>query len=524
MIQSDPHPHLLRGFGGQAVPLSGQEGGTRAQWNDPRWRLNNLYWITDERGRRVRFEMNGAQAALFDGRHSLNVILKARQLGFTTLIQLLMLDVCLFNRDVRAGTIAHTLSAAEAIFRDKVKFPYDNLEPGLKQSIPAVADSARSLRFSNNSMLRVDTSLRSGTYQILHVSELGHICARTPDKAREIRSGALNAVQTGQTVYIESTAEGREGDFFEICKQGQDLARQGKTLTALDFKFFFFPWWRDSKYRLEPHGVVIGAEDAAYFERLEQEHGIILDAAQRAWYVKKRGIQREDMLKEYPATPEEAFAAAVEGAYYGRELARARTEGRIAPVPYDPRLPVDTFWDLGVDDETVIWFHQAAGLEHRFIDYYANAGEGLRHYVQVLQARDYVYGTHYLPHDVGVTSLSTGRSRLDTLKSLGVAPVQVVARATSVADEIQVVRDSLAACWFDEARCDTGLKALENYRKAWDDKLGTFKDQPLHNWASHAADAFRCFAVGWRRGGSAVGRGRPAARDDETEMMDSPWD
>jgi hypothetical protein len=99
----------------------------------------------------------------------------------------------------------------------------------------------------------------------------------------------------------------------------------------------------DAKYQLEPHGVVIGAADAAYFEGLEQEHGIILDAAQQAWYVKKRGIQREDMLKEYPATPEEAFAAAVEGAYYGRELARARNEGRIASVPYDPRLPVDTF-------------------------------------------------------------------------------------------------------------------------------------------------------------------------------------
>ena len=522
MIQLDPLPDPLPGYG-EVTPTG--------RWDDARWRLDNLYWITDEAGRRVRFKMNGAQAALFEGQHTLNVILKARQLGFTTLIQLLMLDTCLFKPDVRAGTIAHTLMAAEAIFRDKVKFPYENLPEGLKQHNPAVADSARTLRFTNNSMLRVDTSLRSGTYQILHVSELGHICARTPDKAREIRTGALNAVQAGQTVFIESTAEGREGDFFEIRKQAQDLALQSKALTALDFKFFFFSWWRDAKYRIDPAGVVIGAEDAAYFEGLEQEYGIALDAAQQAWYVKKRGIQREDMLKEYPTTPEEAFAAAIEGAYYGRELARARTEGRIASVPYDPRLPVDTFWDLGVDDETVIWFHQAAGLEHRFIDYYANAGEGLRHYVQVLKARDYVYGTHHLPHDVGVTSLSTGRSRLDTLKGLGVTPVRVVARATSVADEIQVVRDSLAACWFDEAHCDKGIKALENYRKAWDDKLGTFKDQPLHNWACHAADAFRCFAVGWRGSASsfAIRRrqgtgGHGAAMDEETEMMENPWE
>lgn len=112
-----------------------------------------------------------------------------------------MLDTCLFKPDVRAGTIAHTLTAAEAIFREKVKFPYENLEDGLSQSNPAVTDSARTLRFANNSMLRVETSLRSGIYQFLHVSELGHICARTPDKAREIRTtpvqgytGAIQAI------------------------------------------------------------------------------------------------------------------------------------------------------------------------------------------------------------------------------------------------------------------------------------------------------------------------------------------
>lgn len=494
------------------------------QWSDRRWRLNNLYRITDERGRRIPFRMNSAQVALFDGMHLLNVILKARQRGFTTFIQLLMLDACMFTGDVRAGTIAHTLGDAEAIFRDKVKFPYENLEEVLRHGNPAVADSARTLRFANNSMLRVGTSLRSGTFQYLHVSEFGHICARMPDKAKEIRTGALNTVQAGQTIFIEFTAEGREGDFFEICRQAQDLERQGQSLSALDFKFFFFPWWEDAKYRLEPHGVVIGAEDAAYFERLDQEHGIALDAAQRAWYAKKRAVQREDMLKEYPATPEEAFAAAVEGAYYGCELARAREEGRIASVPYDPRLPVNTFWDLGVDDETVIWFHQAAGMEHRFIDYYEQAGEGLRHYAQVLKQRDYVYGDHYLPHDVGVTSLSTGRSRLDTLKSLGVRPVRVVPRAESAADEIQTVRNVLAACWIDEARCDKGIKALENYRKAWDDKLGTFRDRPLHNWASHAADAFRCFAVGYQAGVSVAARRRRAEWEEETEMMESPFE
>ncbi len=508
------------------------QGSGDTRWEDPRWRLDNLYRITDAEGRRVPFRMNAAQAELFDERHTLNVVLKARQLGFTTLIQLLMLDACLFTPDVRAGTIAHTLGAAEAIFRDKVKFPLENLDPAIRRANPAVADSARTLRFANNSMLRVDTSLRSGTYQYLHVSEFGRIAARTPDKAREIRTGALNAVRTGQTVFIESTAEGREGDFFEICEQARNLARQGRRPSDLDFKYFFFPWWQDPGYRIDPDGVVVGAEDAAYFEGLEAEHGIVLDAEQRAWYARKRSIQRDDMPKEYPATPEEAFRAAVEGAYYARELARARTEGRISAVPCDPGLPVNTFWDLGVDDETAIWFHQQAGLEHRFIDYHAESGEGLAHYARVLRERDYFYGEHYLPHDVEVRSLSTGRSRLDTLKGLGVTPVRVVPRTESVGDGIEAVRSVLSACRFDEVRCGRGLKALEGYRKAWDERRGTFRDRPLHDWSSHGADAFRCFAEGYRPGrGGALGpparrrSGRAAPPEQwQAIMMKSPYD
>ena len=141
------------------------------QFGDWRWRLNNLYWIIDEQGNRVRFKLNWAQANLFSEMHELNVILKARQLGFTTFIQLFMLDACMFNSNMRAGTIAHTREDAEAFFRDKVRFPYDNLPDGLRAANPATEDSARKLSFGNNSSIRVGTSLRSGTFQYLHVSE-----------------------------------------------------------------------------------------------------------------------------------------------------------------------------------------------------------------------------------------------------------------------------------------------------------------------------------------------------------------
>lgn len=251
------------------------------RFSDQRWRLNNLYWIRDAHGGRVKFTMNPAQAALYEARHTLNLVLKARQLGMTTFIQLFMLDACLFNSNVAAGTVAHTLHDAEAIFRDKIRYPYSQLPAALRQAIPAVRDSARELAFANGSSLRVGTSLRSGTYQYLHVSEHGAICARYPDKAAEIRAGALTTVHPGQTIFIESTAEGREGDFHDFCAAARAHAAEGRPLSALDFRFHFFPWWQHEGYALPPEGVMIPARLERYFADLAGQ-GISLTPGQRA--------------------------------------------------------------------------------------------------------------------------------------------------------------------------------------------------------------------------------------------------
>src|SRR5262249_55420510 len=157
--------------------------------------------------------------------------LKARQLGFTTFIQLLMLDACLFNSNIRAGTIAHRLDDARTIFRDKVRAPYESLPDGLKAARPIIRDSADEILFANNSSIRVSTSMRSGTLQYLHVSEYGQLDSKFPDKAREVRTGALNTVQAGQVVFIESTAQGQEGHFFELCEAAQAKQRMGTLLT-----------------------------------------------------------------------------------------------------------------------------------------------------------------------------------------------------------------------------------------------------------------------------------------------------
>jgi phage terminase large subunit len=194
-----------------------------------------------------------------------------------------------------------------------------------------------------------------------------------------------------------------------------------------------------------------------------------------------------------------SFTAAIQGSYFHKEMKDARADDRILKnIPIENGIPVNTFWDLGMNDTTVIWFHQQVGLEHRFVDFYEANGEALSHYAKLLKEKDYLYGDHYLPHDVVVKELQSGRSRLEVLQEMGVKPIEVVPRVTSKGEAIEAARASLPKCWFSESKCDVGIRALENYRKEWDDKRQVFRDRPLHDWASNPADAFMQFAQGFQ--------------------------
>ena len=199
---------------------------------------------------------------------------------------------------------------------------------------------------------------------------------------------------------------------------------------------------------------------------------------------------------EYAQEYECSFEAAVRGAYYGKEMNDAEGDDppRITSVPYDPRLPVHTAWDLGVADSTVIWFVQCVGRETRVIDVLKGEGVGLDWYAKQLQERPYVWGNHYLPHDVEVRELGTGKSRKEVLEGYGIRVT--VCPNIPIADGIQAVRMLLPTTWFDRAKCKEGVEALRMYRREYDDKRQEFKQHPLHDWTSHYADALRYFAVG----------------------------
>lgn len=455
------------------------------------WRLNNLYYITNKDGDKVKFKLNFVQKFLLEHMWLLCLILKSRQHGLTTFIQIYMLDVCLFNSNKSAGVIAHNREDAEDFFNKKIKFAYENLPAEIRKRITAKNDSARMLSFSNGSSIRVGTSLRSGTYQYLHISEFGKICARYPERAEEIVAGAINTVQAGNFIWIESTAEGAYGRFYEMCQEAKDLSQW----TKLDFKLFFFPWFQDPTCVLDEH-VDINEEDQAYFDRIERK-GIELNQPQKNWYVKKKQVQKGKMKQEYPSTPEEAFQRISQHAVYGEEFKKIFEEQRICSLPYDSSKVVHTFWDLGRSktDATCIWFMQQVGAEYRFIDYYQNTKKNVAHYVKVLQDKGYIYGSHYLPHD-GNTNDFDLESYKDKLESRGIKSVQIVPRVEHLNIGIEDVREKLPFCWFDEEKCHDGLVALQAYQYEYDEKIAMIKT-PLHNWASHPSDAFRQFAQGY---------------------------
>ena len=202
---------------------------------------------------------------------------------------------------------------------------------------------------------------------------------------------------------------------------------------------------------------------------------------------------------QYAQEYECSFEAAIKGAFYAAELRRATEEGRVCRVPVDRAVAVHTAWDLGVSDSTAIWFIQCVGRERRLVDYHEASGVGLDHYAGVLEDKRrvhrWIYGRHFLPHDIAHREMTTGLSRLDTLRGLAIDP-DVVAQH-NVLDGINAVRRMLDRTWIDAERCGRGLEALRQYRREWDDRLKDWKASPLHDWSSHGADALRIFAAGF---------------------------
>lgn len=472
------------------------------------FRLCTMYFIKDKDGAKVRFSPNQSQTQYYIESHQNDIILKARQLGFTTFKMIESLDDCLFKKNFSSGCIAHNDKDSKDIYRNKIRFAYRSIKPSFVKMLEQIGyalpvpvnDKDNAYVFSNGSSIGVSTGYRGGTLQSLHISEFGKIAKKYPDKAKEIVTGAFNSVGKNCTKTIESTAEGKQGYFYDYCQEAKKIKESGNYLASLEFKFHFFAWWNDPEYFID-EPVEIPSRLEAYFEKLSDLHGIGLSDGQKTWYTLTEKMQGDEMKREYPSTPEEAFEQAVEGAYYAKQFAAIYRDGRIGEMPDNDAL-VHTAWDLGVGDSTAIWFFQDIGGKFHIIDYYENAGEGMRHYFKVLKDKGYRYGDHYAPHDISHREFgSDARSRMEIARdgfdidgdnySLTFIKLNIM----SIDEGIELAREALPKCYFDSVKTADGVKCLESYRKEWNDKLGCWRDRPLHDWASHGADAFRYLAM-----------------------------
>lgn len=461
------------------------------------WRLNNLYNIRDKNGAKILLNFNWAQRAFLASVWYFNVILKARQLGFSTIICIYFLDCCLFNSNHKCGIIDSGIDDAKKKLK-MIKYAYENLPPWIHQiGIPTMTTNAAELvEFSNGSGISVGTSHRGDTLQKLLISEYGKVSAATPEKAREIKTGALNAVGIGQQIFVESTAEGKAGEFYELCQLAINIKNTGKVLSRLDPKFHFFAWFNNPDYRLsdeETKLAVIPQETLAYLATFN------IDANQKAWYAVKERMMGDDMRREYPSTPEEAFEGSAEGAYYAKEMAELRKSGQVTFVPYDRSCLVHTYWDLGKtrDQSSIIFFQEIKNRKH-FIDYEEKTNITWDSYAMILKERGYNYGTHWWPHDGNHSNIL--QSEILTSKQMaqraGINPIKIIPVTKSTNDDVKnYCKPMLTQIWVDESKCALLLTRLDSYRKKWDRVNAMWMNEAAHDEASHGADAFRTFAV-----------------------------
>lgn len=394
------------------------------------------------------------QAILHSSLKRFNVLVMHRRFGKTVFSINEMVDQALRckNKNPQYAYIAPTYGQAKRVAWDILKDVVKNIpgatanEAELRVDIPRKFEGDR-IRFM---LLGAENpgSIRGIYLDGVLMDEMGEM---DPVVWTQVVRPALSD-RLGWAIFI-GTPKGQNG-FYDLYMQAKEN-----------------PDWFHSMYKASETGIIpIGELDAA-----------------------KAIMSPEEYEQEYECS----FSAALVGAYYGKYMAEAEKDGRITTVPHDSAVLVDTYWDLGVDDTTVIWFGQRVGKSLHWIDYLEMSGEGLEYYVKQLDVdhrKNYKYNRHKLPHDAEARELGTGKTRVETLATLGVKNVDVVPRQ-SVEDGINASRMILGRSWFDAVKCRRGVEALKAYERKWDSKNKIYQQRPLHNWASHGADAFRTAAM-----------------------------
>lgn len=464
------------------------------------WRLNNIYTIIGKDGSPCVFRMNYGQHKVYAAsrQHSRVIILKSRQQGISTLWLVSYFDDAVFAPFLNLGLMAQGTDEAATLL-ERAKFLWDTLADDVKQFIGVrlEKDNTKEFAFSNNSTIFIRVSFRSTTLQRLHVSEFGKIANQYPKRAKETKTGTLQALAPGNTGIIESTAEGR--NMFKQMWDDAVICEQTGRMAPKDFKPVFLSWLDDPDCNSEIDQLE-DKEAQKYFDELEEKTGRKLTKSQRNFWVIQRRELGGDIFQEYPATPEEAFTAARDGTYWSKLFTQHVIQGgRILRDLYDPNLPVEAYFDLGVDDYAVVGIVQWYRGRWRLVDEFWGDGMALTWWIDQVAAK-YPIRQWNLPHDAAVRESgsrdASGRAKSrediarDHIRDEQISGYVSVLPRTSIADGIEAVRRMIPLMEIDE-KCVYLKDCALNYSKEWDDKLQVWKQIPVHDEYSHGADVLR---------------------------------
>lgn len=400
----------------------------------------------------IEYEPRAWADEFHDNPKRFKVLVLHRRAGKTTAVLQHLQRDAMMTPNARFAYIAPTYKQAKNIAWDLIK--------EMARPIPGIDfnEVELTVRYPNNSKITLygadnPDSLRGiGLWGVV----FDEYSQQPSNIFTEIILPAL-ADHNGYAIWI-GTPKGKN-EFYKLYRQAiTGLDKDGKDISE--------DWW----------GLLLSAGASGIISPEELE-------------LQKRNMSDDEYAQEFECS----FDAAIKGAYYSSEIQRARAEGRIRAFNYDPLLPVFTVWDLGVSDATAIGFYQKVGTDILMIDYYESTDKGLNHYVKVLREKDYIYSQHYAPHDIKQREWTTGKSRQEIARDLGIY-FDIVADL-SIEDGINAGRMVFPRLYINEKNCSRFVDYLAQYHKEWDDKRGAFKDRPKHDFTSHAADVHRYMAL-----------------------------
>lgn len=469
---------------------------------DPLWRIRNIYWIVNKKGVAVPFRPKPDQNEILEdyfvkGRRR-HCILKARRMGYSTLIEIIIFDGGYWGENQQASIVDLTQADAAEKLRSKVKFAWENLPDFLREAV--VKSNDHLMEFANGSTINAGKNARGGTNQKLHISEWGPIAHEDPKRSEEIKTGALPSADQGD-IFIESTFKGgKGGHFYELILNAMETPDHLKTVK--DFWFHFFPWYIDPENTLEGDVSAVSKAVNDYLDQKQVElagskYPVNFTDGQRLFYHVTKKEQGIFMFREYPTTVAEAFMAPVEGAIYGEIISEIRARGQITDFIWDRSAPVFAILDIGWDDSTAVWLIQVIGRDVHVIHYIQERHKTAAQMVKMISDTGIPVSGYFLPWDSRATSAATGVSYKSEFEKAGAVNVEVLPATREIWAGINATRDILQRCFFHRTNCKRGLEALEAYHTKDTSSGGAVSKEPVHDWSSHGADAFRyaCEAI-----------------------------